>query len=112
MDFKEQYKHPKWQKLRLEVLEGNNFTCQHCGDTETTLNVHHPYYKKGAMIWDYSPYELMCLCEDCHVEEHELTSKMQYGISLLPRWGKQEILNNIKQLTREYCNGKNTNNQA
>jgi len=43
MDFKEQYRHPKWQKKRLDILKRDKFTCRSCGDKESTLNVHHRY---------------------------------------------------------------------
>jgi len=35
--YKDKLKDPRWQKLRLEVLNDNNFTCQYCGDAETTF---------------------------------------------------------------------------
>lgn len=100
MDFKNQYKHPLWQKLRLQVLEGYGYKCCRCGDTETQLHVHHPFYRKGAMIWEYTPYELECLCDSCHTQEHELLASIKYGISLLTFQEKQLILNSVKQIIK------------
>jgi hypothetical protein len=65
-------KDPRWQKKRLEVMEYNDFACEHCGDAESTLNVHHKAYKKKADPWEYSIDELACLCETCHEEAHRV----------------------------------------
>lgn len=70
MTYKEQIKHPKWQKRRLEIMGKDDFTCQICGDKETTLNVHHLHYHKNRDIWDYEDWELITLCDDCHAKEH------------------------------------------
>lgn len=69
-NYKEQIKSPKWQKRRLEIMQADNFTCQICGDTESTLNVHHLCYHKDKNIWEYEDWELITLCENCHKEEH------------------------------------------
>lgn len=65
MTYAEKLKHPKWQKKRLEILERDSFTCSYCGDTETTLHVHHLEYK-GKNPWDTPSDSLVCACEDCH----------------------------------------------
>lgn len=70
MEFKEQYKHPMWQKRRLEVLGKSDFMCQECGDEEKQLHVHHRQYFKGRMVWEYSDDELICLCGPCHEAAH------------------------------------------
>lgn len=44
----EKLKDPRWQKKRLKVFERDEWTCQCCNDTESTLNVHHRYYKHNA----------------------------------------------------------------
>ena len=44
--YNEQIKSPKWQKVRLRILERDNWECTMCGDTETQLQVHHKYYSK------------------------------------------------------------------
>jgi hypothetical protein len=71
MEWKAQYKHPNWQRKRLEALEAANFTCQLCGDKESQLHVHHKRYVKGRMIWEYANTELSVLCEPCHLDSHD-----------------------------------------
>lgn len=77
IDYSEQYKHPKWQKKRLEILELHKYTCEKCNNEEKTLHVHHTRYIKGRNIWEYDNDIFECLCEDCHKKIHDKT-KEQY----------------------------------
>jgi hypothetical protein len=63
---------PRWQKLRLQIFERDDWACCKCGDTEKTLAVHHKRYIRDKKPWEYDPNDLMTLCEDCHQEEYEL----------------------------------------
>lgn len=72
LTYGEQLKHPNWQRKRLEVMEAAEFQCENCGDKESTLNVHHRRYVKGRMVWEYERPDLVCLCYQCHMSEHEL----------------------------------------
>lgn len=62
---------PRWQKKRLEIMQRDEFTCQACFNSQNTLNVHHCYYEKGLMPWDYPDESLVTLCEECHEYETE-----------------------------------------
>lgn len=62
----EKLKDPRWQKKRLEVLERAEWKCEHCGDSASTLHVHHGYYEKGLEPWEYHNSTLWALCEGCH----------------------------------------------
>jgi len=63
-DYSEKLKHPKWQRKRLEIMKRDKFKCRHCGDTETTLNVHHLRYCGNP--WEADNDDLLTVCEDCH----------------------------------------------
>lgn len=65
---------PRWQRKRLEVLESAGWACETCGDTETTLHVHHMRYVKGRKPWEYERQELKSLCAYCHEEYHRSRS--------------------------------------
>ncbi len=65
-DFFELYKHPLWQKKRLEIMERDGFQCVECGSNDTILNVHHSYYRRGAKPWEYDDDDLHTLCATCH----------------------------------------------
>jgi len=69
-EYSELLKSPKWQKKRLEILNRDKFTCKLCGDTETSLHVHHAAYK--GMPWDIDSEQLCTVCADCHSAIHEL----------------------------------------
>jgi hypothetical protein len=71
MDYSDQYRHPQWQKRRLERLEKSGFSCENCGDGESQLHVHHIRYTKGSKVWEYDDNELEVLCEVCHSALHE-----------------------------------------
>lgn len=70
-EYLEQYKNPKWQKLRLKILERDNWACQKCGDDESQLQVHHRRYIYGKKVWKYKEFDLITLCSDCHKEEKD-----------------------------------------
>lgn len=104
--FKEQYRHPNWQRKRLEIMERDQFMCQACYSDEDTLNVHHKRYFKGRMIWDYPNELLVTLCEGCHEYQHESSEGMKTiigalrvdgpgslsdGVKLLAGWANEEI---------------------
>lgn len=61
-------KDPRWQKVRLEVLERDGWMCQLCQDSESTLFVHHSYYLSGSEPWEYPISSLHTCCEGCHKE--------------------------------------------
>jgi len=68
-NYLEQLKDPRWQKKRLEILNRDNFTCQCCGSKENELQVHHKYYDKKKLAWEYDNDCLITLCKDCHEYE-------------------------------------------
>ena len=64
--YSDKLKDPRWQRKRLEVLERADFTCENCGDSESTLHVHHGYYEWNLDPWEYDTKTLHCLCDPCH----------------------------------------------
>lgn len=83
---------PQWQKLRLEVMQREDFACELCGDNSSTLNVHHSYYEKGKKPWEYPPESLHCLCEACHEKTHKLRTAINRQIGRLTLEQLQELL--------------------
>jgi hypothetical protein len=79
---------PRWQKKRLEVMQHRDFCCEVCGDSKSTLNVHHKQYLKGHEPWDYHVEQLCCICESCHEEYHYLPDILSLICSYLPIDGK------------------------
>lgn len=71
MTYKDQLLDPRWQKVRLAVMNRDNFTCRMCGDKNTTLNIHHLEYYPG-FAWDTPISSLITLCKDCHKEVEQM----------------------------------------
>ena len=72
MFISDQYRDPRWQRLRLRVFERDGWKCRMCNQDGKTLHAHHPVYRAFSEgPWDYEVDELVTVCEDCHEEEHE-----------------------------------------
>lgn len=79
--FLAKYRDPRWQRLRLKVMEEAEFMCQECYDETETLNVHHKLYRKDANPWDYELEELICLCEKCHKYIHQQKKRLNAALA-------------------------------
>jgi hypothetical protein len=67
--YAEKLRDPRWQKLRLEVMSRDQWRCQTCRDSTSTLAVHHRYYLRDREPWEYPLDALVTLCEWCHAYE-------------------------------------------
>jgi len=83
--YSEKLKDPRWQKLRLKVLERDEWSCFQCGEKELMLSVHHLYYMSGKEPWEYSKEDLITLCENCHTEEYEMRKDYEDDLLLILR---------------------------
>lgn len=79
---------PEWQRKRLEIMQRDGFKCVECGEKERTLNVHHCYYTKGAMPWDYPGEALRTLCEPCHEDYSGSLAALQ---KVVGKMGREQI---------------------
>ena len=92
------YKHPKWQKTRLRVMERDEWSCCACSNKESTLHVHHRAYQGEP--WDVPDEWLQTLCESCHgflgthpkggvwwVSEHQHGDKRVIALDWCPQCG-------------------------
>ncbi|MCP4345705.1 MAG: AAA family ATPase [Desulfobacterales bacterium] len=82
--YSEKLKDPRWQKKRLEIFQRDNWTCQEpdCGDTATTLVVHHKQYIPDVEPWEYEDEDLVTLCVNCHEDKHSPYITAQYHIDI------------------------------
>jgi len=79
--YAEKLRDPRWQKKRLQILERDEWTCQDCKDTESTLHVHHFYYERGKNPWEYPDKHLITLCKPCHEWQEETQLEVLKRIS-------------------------------
>ncbi len=74
-DYVEKLKDPRWQKLRLEILSRDKWTCQNCYaemQYAGNLQVHHKYYQYPPIDpWEYPKEDLITYCERCHLEDEQ-----------------------------------------
>lgn len=75
MDYSKKLKDPRWQRLRLEVMERDGFKCTRCGDAKSTLHVNHLKYTGDP--WEAPMEHLETLCEGCHKWRTEVNLKFQ-----------------------------------
>jgi hypothetical protein len=94
MTYAEKLRHPRWQKMRLEVLERDKFTCQLCGDTETTLDVHHFCYHVSGDPWGVDDSCLTTYCRHCH----EMVEKINWDKVSILKVRKIKISKELYQL--------------
>ena len=100
MEFKEQIKHPKWQKKRLDILERDEYICQNCHVDDETLHVHHFTYKSNTNLWDYDNNNLITFCERCHKDWHTVNEKIKILLSVDTTYLKEvyALLKYVRQM--------------
>jgi len=99
--YSEKLKDPRWQKMRLQILERDGWCCQRCLDSESTLHVHHLRYVPDWEPWEYPPNLCLTLCEECHNIEYEM---MPDAISNLIEQIKDKgfLSNSIRELASAF----------
>lgn len=81
MTYREKLKNPRWQKLRLEVMQRDNFACRNCGARDRELQIHHLRYSDDIC---QPPECLETLCADCHAEREGFQKLLIASIRALP----------------------------
>lgn len=87
----EKLRDPRWQKMRLEILQRDEWQCKNCGSGKITLHVHHRWYERGREPWDYPTSALVTLCETCHQFETDFRSSLEDD---LLSYGKDHLFAN------------------
>lgn len=62
--YREKLLDPRWQKLRLRILDRDGWRCVVCSENTKTLFVHHGFY--DGEPWEAPEDTLWTLCEGCH----------------------------------------------
>jgi DNA-binding transcriptional LysR family regulator len=61
---------PRWQRMRLDAFQRDDFRCRCCGNNEAELHAHHSYYERGKAAWEYPLESIITYCHGCHEAEH------------------------------------------
>lgn len=64
-------KDKRWKEFRLKVLSERGSKCECCGGTDI-LQIHHTFYIRGKMPWEYDIKDMRVLCKKCHQRTHHL----------------------------------------
>lgn len=75
--YREKLRDPRWQKVRLEILNRDGWACTNCGNEKEELQVHHEEYRGEP--WQARKEKLKTLCKSCH----ERISKSPYAEDLV-----------------------------
>lgn len=85
---------PRWLDKRESILTRDNHQCVSCAHKGEEVNqlgqylhVHHLFYKKGLLPWDYKDDELITLCDNCH---EYITRKLSSCTELIGRICKDD----------------------
>ena len=101
IDFFDQYKDPRWQKRRLEIMQRDEFMCQCCYDPENTLNVHHKYYIHNKKPWEYPDKLLTTVCQPCHdfiYNEETIRKRLAYLESKITKKFNKKLSREIDRI--------------
>jgi len=97
-EYHERLKDPRWQKKRLGVLERANWACEGCGTQEVNLQIHHGYYEREALPWEYSEEALYCLCDDCHERAEAARAAVYRELGKIAPWHHRHALAVLQEL--------------
>jgi hypothetical protein len=78
-------KDPRWQKMRLKIMQRDRFCCKICLYNDKPLNVHHIAYDYSCEPWEVDENLLITLCEECHKNEEKDLKQLHYNLLSLFR---------------------------
>lgn len=97
-EYEERLRDPRWQRNRLAILERANWSCEGCGTREVNLQIHHGYYERGLMPWEYPAEALYCLCDNCHERAEERKAEAQRELGLIAPWHQTHAIELLREL--------------
>lgn len=104
-EYMERLRDPRWQKNRLAILERADWRCEGCGTREVNLQIHHGYYERGLMPWEYPAEALYCLCDECHERAEAQKSAACRELGLIAPWHQPHAVTLLRELQRLLAEG-------
>lgn len=92
LTYREQLRHPRWQKKAAEVKAAANWRCEDCGSGERQLQAHHSVYLTERYLWEYDASLLMCLCDECHKWRQSREDAFRVSLGHITRFLKPAVL--------------------
>jgi len=99
--FFENYRDPRWQKKRLEVMERDGFGCVNCGERGRELHVNHKFYRDQLKPWEYENCELETLCDNCHKRATAAQRELRSDLCLLSSAHLNELRGHVLGMVLE-----------
>ena len=99
-EYMELLRDPRWQRNRLAVLERAEWRCEGCGTREVNLQIHHGFYERGRLPWEYPAEALYCLCDGCHERAEGVKAEAQRELGLIPPWHQTHAITLLRELQR------------
>lgn len=104
-EYMERLRDPRWQRNRLAILERADWRCEGCGTRDVNLQIHHGYYERGLMPWEYPAEALYCLCDDCHERAEAQKAEAYRELGLIPPWHQAHAVALLRDLQRLLAEG-------
>jgi 5-methylcytosine-specific restriction endonuclease McrA len=73
--YSELLKDPRWKQRRDHIIKIKGSECSNCGSRKN-LNVHHNWYIKDLMPWEYTDQQMTILCGCCHSRLHTKKNRL------------------------------------
>lgn len=107
--FEEQYKHPKWQEVRARIFKRDKFKCRLCEIDGRQLHLHHRYYKRATMVWDYPDECFITVCQQCHNYLHDVQDILNVQLSKIdPMYLECFAKSDLRKVSQILFNGELT----
>lgn len=62
-----------------------SFACEDCGRKDRQLEIHHCFYVRGWLLWEYESDLMMCVCGDCHEIRQKLEDAIHVALAKIMR---------------------------
>jgi 5-methylcytosine-specific restriction endonuclease McrA len=106
--YSEKLRDPRWQEMRLRVMQRDGFMCRDCHRSDSELQVHHCFYEKGNP-WDTDPDLLMTLCAFCHGQRQDMETDIRRRLGRIFTLSHQSdlcgLLNSLNEWSDEHSEG-------
>ena len=79
------------------------------------LQIHHGYYERGLMPWEYPAEALFCLCDNCHERAETQKAEALREIGLIAPWHQAHavaLLRDLRQLLASGTSAEDLQNLA
>ncbi len=93
--YAEKLRDPRWQKMRLKVLEAAGWKCSDCKDEDVPLEVHHRIYLPKREPWEYPLENFVACCGSCHENRGEIAHRSRLFFQLIEPRTANSILDEL-----------------